>query len=136
MSPIKAFDEVSVGLRVRPSIGTPERYETNLFIEALRYDVMATDPKVGVGYNAQVAVDAKHKLIVEQHVTNAGSDLELLAQTADRLGRSLPQLLTTVIDLKGRCIPFRSLTEQMDTTTAQGELVFQISAHSPSSNDR
>ena len=29
-----------------------------------------------------MAVDAKHKLIVEQHVTNAGSDLGLLAQTA------------------------------------------------------
>ena len=43
---------------------------------------MAAHPKVGVGYNAQVAVDAKHKLIVEQHVTNAGSDLGLLAQTA------------------------------------------------------
>ena len=42
---------------------------------------MATYPKVGVGYNAQVAVDAKHKLIVEQHVTNAGSDLGLLAET-------------------------------------------------------
>ena len=26
---------------------------------------MATHPKVGVGYNAQVAVDAKYKLIVE-----------------------------------------------------------------------
>ena len=36
---------------------------------------MATYPKVGVGYNAQVAVDAKHKLIVEQEVTNLGSDL-------------------------------------------------------------
>ena len=43
---------------------------------------MATHPKVGVGYNAQLAIDAKHKLIVEQHVTNAGSDLGLLAQTA------------------------------------------------------
>ena len=43
---------------------------------------MAAHPKVGVGYNAQVAFDAKHKLIVEQHVTNAGSDLGLLAQTA------------------------------------------------------
>ena len=43
---------------------------------------MATYPKVGVGYNAQVAVDAKHKLIVEQEVTNLGSDLGQLASTA------------------------------------------------------
>ncbi len=43
---------------------------------------MAAHPKVGVGYNAQVAVDAKHKLIVEQHVTNAGSDMGFLAETA------------------------------------------------------
>ena len=43
---------------------------------------MAAHPKVGVGYNAQVAVDAKHKLIVEQEVTNAGSDLGQLAPTA------------------------------------------------------
>ena len=39
-------------------------------------------PKVGVGYNAQVAVDAKHQLIVEQEVTNLGSDLGQLAPTA------------------------------------------------------
>jgi hypothetical protein len=43
---------------------------------------MALNPKVGVGYNAQVAVDSKHKLIVEQKVTNAGTDLGLLATTA------------------------------------------------------
>lgn len=30
---------------------------------------MATSPQVGVGYNAQVAVDDRHKLIVGQHVT-------------------------------------------------------------------
>lgn len=44
---------------------------------------MATHPKIGVGYNAQVAVDARHKLIVEQYVTNSGSDLGFLAQTAN-----------------------------------------------------
>ncbi len=44
----------------------------------------------------------------------------------DRLGRSLPHLLTTVTDLKQRGIGFRSLTEQMDTTTPQGEFLFHI----------
>lgn len=43
---------------------------------------MAVHPKVGVGYNAQVAVDAKYNLIAEQQVTNAGSDLGFLAETA------------------------------------------------------
>jgi transposase len=43
---------------------------------------MVTGQKTTVGYNAQVAVDAKHKLIVEQHVTNAATDMGLLADTA------------------------------------------------------
>ena len=50
----------------------------------------------------------------------------LVVWKLDRLGRSLPHLLTTVTDLKARGVAFRSLTEQMDTTTAQGELVFHI----------
>src|ERR1700730_1292861 len=44
----------------------------------------------------------------------------------DRLGRSLPHLLSTVTDLKVRGIAFRSLTEQMDTTTPQGEFLFHV----------
>jgi DNA invertase Pin-like site-specific DNA recombinase len=44
----------------------------------------------------------------------------------DRLGRSLPHLLTVVNDLKARGVAFRSLTEAMDTTTPQGELLFHV----------
>ena len=36
----------------------------------------------GVGYNAQIAVDTKNKLIVEQQIHNKVSDLGLLAETA------------------------------------------------------
>jgi DNA invertase Pin-like site-specific DNA recombinase len=50
----------------------------------------------------------------------------LVVWKLDRLGRSLPHLLTTVTDLKSRGIAFRSLTEQMDTTTPQGEFLFHI----------
>ena len=50
----------------------------------------------------------------------------LVVWKLDRLGRSLPHLLTTVTDLKQRGIGFRSLTEQMDTTTPQGEFLFHI----------
>jgi transposase len=44
--------------------------------------LMVAHSKVTVGYNAKVAVDAKHSLIVEQHVTNACNDMGLLAPTA------------------------------------------------------
>ncbi len=50
----------------------------------------------------------------------------LVVWKLDRLGRSLPHLLTTVTALKERGIAFRSLTEQMDTTTPQGELLFHV----------
>jgi len=44
---------------------------------------MAAHTRVAVGYNVQVAVDAKHKLIVEQQVTNQVVDMGLLKQTAE-----------------------------------------------------
>ena len=43
---------------------------------------MAAHTRVAVGYNIQVAVDAKHKLIVEQQVTNQVVDMGQLTQTA------------------------------------------------------
>jgi DNA invertase Pin-like site-specific DNA recombinase len=44
----------------------------------------------------------------------------------DRLARSLGQLIDTVDSLKERGIGFRSLTEQIDTTTPAGKLTFHI----------
>lgn len=50
----------------------------------------------------------------------------LVVWKLDRLGRSLSHLLTIVTDLREKGVAFRSLTEQMDTTTPHGELLFQI----------
>jgi transposase len=44
---------------------------------------MAAHTKVGVGYNIQIAVDAKNKMIVEQSVTNQVVDMGLLKETAE-----------------------------------------------------
>lgn len=44
---------------------------------------MAAHTHVAVGYNVQIAVDTKHKLIVEQQVTNQVVDMGLLTQTAE-----------------------------------------------------
>jgi transposase len=44
---------------------------------------MARMTKVGVGYNIQLAVDVKHKLIAEQEVCNQVLDMGLLAPTVE-----------------------------------------------------
>src|SRR6202790_2734861 len=50
----------------------------------------------------------------------------LIVWKLDRLARSMKQLIETVETLRLRGIGFRSLTEALDTTTAQGRLVFHI----------
>ena len=50
----------------------------------------------------------------------------LVVWKLDRLGRSLSHLLATVTELQGRGVGFRSLTEGMNTTTAQGKLLFSV----------
>jgi DNA invertase Pin-like site-specific DNA recombinase len=44
----------------------------------------------------------------------------------DRLGRSMPHLVSTVNELAERGAGFQSITEAMDTTTAGGELLFHV----------
>jgi transposase len=44
---------------------------------------MAAHTRVAVGYNVQIAVDAKHKLIVDEEVTNQVVDMGLLQATAE-----------------------------------------------------
>jgi DNA invertase Pin-like site-specific DNA recombinase len=50
----------------------------------------------------------------------------LVVWRLDRLGRSLPHLITTMTDLENRGIGFKSLTENVDTTTSGGKLIFHI----------
>lgn len=52
----------------------------------------------------------------------------LVVWRLDRLARSIKQLITTVESLEERGIGFRSLTENIDTTTSGGKLIFHIFA--------
>lgn len=83
-------------------------------------------------------VDARH--LYQDHASGAKDDRPGLAKALaflqpgdvivvwklDRLGRSLPHLLDIVSALKEKSVGFRSLTENMDTTTPSGEFLFQV----------
>ncbi len=83
-------------------------------------------------------IDPRH--IFEDHASGKKDDRAGLAKALaflqpgdvlvvwklDRLGRSLSNLLSIVNSLQERRVGFRSLTENMDTTTPSGEFLFQI----------
>ncbi len=52
----------------------------------------------------------------------------LVVWKLDRLGRSLKELVMLADDFKARGIAFKSLTEHIDTTTAMGNMFFNIMA--------
>ena len=52
----------------------------------------------------------------------------LVVWKLDRIGRSTKNLIQTVENLKERNIGFASLTEQLDTTTSGGKLIFSVFA--------
>jgi DNA invertase Pin-like site-specific DNA recombinase len=56
----------------------------------------------------------------------ARSSDTLIVWKFDRLARSMKQLIEAIEDLRMRGIGFRSLTEAVDTTTAQGRLIFHM----------
>jgi DNA invertase Pin-like site-specific DNA recombinase len=51
----------------------------------------------------------------------------LVVWRLDRLGRTLKHLIATISDLNEKGIGFKSLQENMDTTTSGGKLIFHVS---------
>ena len=70
------------------------------------------------------AVAARPELMAAIGYARSGDTL--VVWKLDRLARSVKQLIDTVENLRARRIEFRSLTEALDTTTAQGRLVFHM----------
>jgi DNA invertase Pin-like site-specific DNA recombinase len=56
----------------------------------------------------------------------SGKETPFVVWRLERLGRSLPHLITTMTSLEERDIGFKSLTENIDTTTSGGKLIFHI----------
>ncbi len=64
--------------------------------------------------------------VLQEALAYARAGDTLVVWRLDRLGRSLPHLIETVAALAARGIGFKSLTEQIDTTTPGGKLVFHV----------
>src|SRR5215217_7924799 len=66
------------------------------------------------------------RLGLSEALSHLRSGDTLVVWRLDRLGRSLKHLIETITALSQRGIGFRSLTEQIDTTTPGGKLVFHV----------
>lgn len=63
---------------------------------------------------------------LDEALALCGSDDVLVVWKLDRLGRSLSHLITVVQELGDKGCGFQSLSENIDTTTAGGRLVFHL----------
>lgn len=73
---------------------------------------------------ASGAKDARPGLIKALDFVQPGDIL--IVWKLNRLGRSLPHLLSIINQLQSQNVQFRSLTEAMDTTIPSGELLFHV----------
>ncbi|EQB17374.1 DNA invertase [Sphingobium lactosutens DS20] len=100
--------------------------------------VSTGDQKLALQHDALNAAGCER--IFDDHASGAKTDRPGLAETLaylrdgdtlvvwklDRLGRSMSHLIEKVGELAAHGVGFRSLTEQIDTTTSGGMLVFNI----------
>jgi DNA invertase Pin-like site-specific DNA recombinase len=63
---------------------------------------------------------------LDEALTYVRSGDTLVVWRLDRLGRSLRHLIETITALHERQIGFKSITENIDTTTSGGKLIFHI----------
>jgi len=71
---------------------------------------------------------SSERMGLEAALGHARAGDTLVVWKLDRLGRSLRHLIDVVTTLQARGVGFKSLTEQLDTTTSGGKLVFHVFA--------
>ncbi|MDX7999407.1 recombinase family protein [Xenorhabdus sp. Reich] len=98
------------------------RQTTDLQRDALL--AAGVDPRHLFEDKASGAKDDRPGLIKALDFVQSGDIL--IVWKLDRLGRSLPHLLSIINQLQSQNVQFRSLTEAMDTTLPSGELLFHV----------
>src|ERR1700726_4926066 len=92
---------------------------------ALQRDALA-EAGCGKIFTEQMSGAVTDRPTLHDALEFARSGDTLIVWKLDRLARSMKQLIETIEGLRLRGIGFRSLTEAIDTTTAQGVLVFHM----------
>src|ERR1700730_4873761 len=94
---------------------------------ALQRDALA-EAGCGRMFTEQLSGAVTDRPALREALAFARSGDTLIVWKLDRLARSMKQLIETIEELRLKGIGFRSLTEALDTTTAQGRLVFHMFA--------
>jgi len=76
----------------------------------------------------QLSASIEERPKLSEMVSNLRRGDTVVVWKLDRLARSLKHLLTLVSDFKNAGIGFLSLQDQINTTTAQGRLIFNMFA--------
>jgi DNA invertase Pin-like site-specific DNA recombinase len=92
---------------------------------ALQQDALTSAGCEGI-FTEQMSGAVADRPILHEALDYARSGDTLVVWKLDRLARSMKQLIETIEKLRLRGIGFCSLTESIDTTTAQGLLVFHM----------
>lgn len=104
-------------------VSTPEQ---SVAAQVTALVAAGVDPAHVVTEVASGARARRPKLEELLHAMQRGDTL--VVWKLDRLGRSMGHLVTTIDDLGQRGIEFRSVTDAIDTRTAQGRVMFGILA--------
>ena len=102
--------------------------------------VSTDDQRLDLQRDALIGAGVSADHIYEDRLSGARSDrpgLDAVLKAArsgdtlvvwrlDRLGRTMVDLIKLVTDLEARGVGFRSLTENIDTTTSSGKLIFHV----------
>lgn len=91
----------------------------------LQYDAL-TNAGCGKIYQETASGAKADRPILDEVLSYLRVGDTLVVWRLDRLGRSLEHLIDVVAALADRGIGFKSLTEQIDTTTPGGKLIFHV----------
>jgi DNA invertase Pin-like site-specific DNA recombinase len=101
-------------------------HEQNLDLQLDAFTKAGCDPKYTYTDKISTSKPSTARDGLEQAMNQLREGDTLVVWRLDRLGRTLKELIELITDLGNKGIGFKSLTENIDTTTPGGMLIFHI----------